>query len=297
MNKNFSGLYTALVTPFNEDKSIDYFTLEKLINDQIESRVAGLVILGTTGEGPIIENNEGEEIIKLAVKLAHTKVKIIVGTGGNNTKHSVEKSKKAEDLGADAVLCVNPYYNRPTQNGIYQHFVKIADSINIPVMLYNIKSRTGVNLETSTLLQLSKHNNIIGVKEASGDIFQIMDVIQNVDKDFIILSGDDTLIYPVMCLGGHGVVSVTSNILPKKIKNIISQCEYNNFNAAMESHYKIKNLMTILLSISSNPIPIKTLLGYIGKIKEEFRLPLCNLDNNKRNELIRVYNNYINMCG
>ena len=291
MPKNYSGLYTALITPFNEDKSVDYVALEKLINEQIEAGVDGLVILGTTAESPVISDTEAEKIISLAVNISKRRIKIIVGAGSNNTESAVEKSKQAQKLGADAILSVNPYYNKPPQEGLYRHFKQIADSIDIPMILYNIKGRTAVNLEIETLLRLSQHKNIIGVKEASGDLSQIMDVINQVDDDFSILSGDDALTYPIMSLGGHGVISVTSNIFPREMKDIVWQCFTNNFEAAKQSHYKLYNFMNELLSISSNPIPVKTILAYMGKIKEELRLPLCQLDNSKKQKLIKIYNN------
>ncbi len=294
MNKNFSGLYTALVTPFYSDKSIDYPSLKKLIDAQIEAGVDGVVILGTTGGSPIIGSMEVEEIIKFAVKTANGKIKIMVGTGTNNTGSSVEKSKKAEDLGVDALLTVNPYYNKPTQDGLYQHFMQIADAINIPIILYNIKGRTAVNLETKTLLKLAKHKNIVGVKEASGDMCQIMDVIKSVDKDFFVLSGDDALTYSIMCLGGHGVVSVISNILPKEMKYIVQNVSAGNFDIAKIYHYKLYDLMKALLSIASNPIPVKTLMAYLGMIEEEFRLPICRMNEKERSELIKIYQEYMN---
>ena len=294
MSKNFSGLYTALITAFYSDKSIDYPSLEKLINGQIKAGVDGLVILGTTGGSPILNDDESKEIIKFAVNVANGKIKVIVGTGTNQTKSSVEKSKRAEALGADAVMTVNPYYNKPIQEGLYQHFMHIADSINIPMILYNIKGRTGVNLETKTLLKLAKHPNIVGVKEASGDMSQIMDVIKNVDKDFFVLSGDDALTYPMMCLGAHGVISVISNVLPKEMKHIVQESMAGNFDAARSTHYKLLNLMKALLSIASNPIPVKTLMAHLGMIEEEFRLPICRMGEKERNELIKVYQEYIN---
>ena len=248
-----------------------------------------MVILGTTGESPVINDIEAEKIISLAVKISKNTIKIIVGAGSNNTELAIKKSKQAQNLGADAILSVNPYYNKPPQEGLYKHFEQIADSIDIPMILYNIKGRTAVNLEIETLLRLSRHKNIIGVKEASGDLSQIMDVISQVDNDFFVLSGDDALTYPIMSLGGHGIVSVMSNIFPREMKNIVWQCFTNNFEAAKQSHYKLYNFMKALLSISSNPIPVKTILAHIGQIKEEFRLPLCQLGCDDKQKLIKIY--------
>lgn len=290
MPRDYTGLYTALITPFNEDKSIDYITLEKLINEQIQAKVDGLVILGTTAESSVVNNTEAKKIIKLAVNISKHRIKVIVGAGSNSTEFAVEKSKQAEKLGADAILSVNPYYNKPPQAGLYNHFKHIADSINIPIILYNIEGRTGVNLEVETLLKLAQHKNIIGVKEASGNLSQIMNVINKVNNDFFVLSGDDALTYPVMSLGGHGVISVMSNILPREMKAIVQQCLAGKFKIAKQSHYKLIHFMNSLLSISSNPIPVKTILAHIGKIKEEFRLPLCQLDNDSKQKLIKIYN-------
>ncbi|MFQ3307403.1 MAG: 4-hydroxy-tetrahydrodipicolinate synthase [Candidatus Midichloriaceae bacterium] len=293
MNK-FTGLYTALITPFNEDKSIDYNSLEQLILHQIEGGVDGLVLLGTTAESPTIDGEEFKSIIKFATNIIKGRIKVIVGTGSNDTKQAINKSIISQDLGADAILSVNPYYNKPPQAGLYTHFSSIADSIKIPMILYNIKGRTAVNLETETVVKLSKHQNIVGVKEASGDMQQIMDVIESTDSDFTILSGDDSLTLPIMVSGGHGVVSVISNIFPSEMKNMVDQCLAGNFDAAKNSHYKIYNLMKALLSSSTNPIPIKTLLAHIGKIKDEFRLPLCKMDKQNSDLLIKSYKNYIN---
>ena len=290
MNKDFFGVHTALVTPFNTDKSIDYKSLTNLIDEQSE-QVDGIVILGTTGESPTISESEAIQIIKLAVKIAKDKVKIIVGTGSNNTQIAKHKSKLAEDLGADAVLSMNPYYNKPTQEGMYQHFTQIANEIDIPMILYNVKGRTSVNLRTDTLIKLSKHKNIVGVKEASGDLVQIMDVIANVDNDFAVISGDDSLTYPIMCLGGAGVVSVVSNVFPSEMRSIVTNCSNNVLDTAKRTHYKLYHLMNALLSISSNPIPVKAILAYLGKVHEELRLPLCSIDSDKKHILIKIYEN------
>ena len=293
MNKSFVGLYTALVTPFNKDKSINYTTLERLINYQIASGVNGIVILGTTGEGSVINKEESIRIIKVAVRTVNSKIKVIMCINNNNIQDSVTQSKKAQDLGVDAILSLTPYYSKPPQNGIYQYFVKLADSIDIPIILYNVQSRTNVNLTSDTTIRLSKHKKIIGIKEASGDIIQIMDVIQNADKDFIILSGEDILTYPLICLGSHGVISVVSNIFPIEMKNIVSAYNSNNFSIAKTIHYNMRDLMSVLMSISSNPIPIKTLLAIKGIIEEQFRLPLCNIEKYKRDKLARIYNKYL----
>ena len=294
MKNKFSGLFTALITPFKEDKSIDFETLEDLIEQQNTHNINGLLILGTTGESPVINHKEANQIIKTAVEKTSHKTKIIVGTGSNNTKTSIENSKIAADLGADAVLLISPYYNKPTQEGLYHHFIAVAESTNIPILLYNVAARTGVNIETNTLLKLSKHKNIVGVKESSGNILQVMDIIQATDNDFAVLSGDDALTHAILTSGGHGVISVLSNIMPQNIKNMIEQIFAGNTDAAQTSHYKLYSLMKALLTLASNPIPIKTLLAHTGRINEVFRLPLTNIEKHKRQELVNIYNKIIN---
>ncbi len=289
-NKKFSGLHTALVTPFKENGEVDYDSFENLIDFQIEANVDGLVLLGTTGESPTIEKREREKVISMAVEKVKGALKIIVGTGTNYTKSTVERTKEAKDLGADAALVVNPYYNKPNQVGLYRHFMTVADSVDAPIMLYNIKGRTAVNIETSTLIKLSKHENIIGVKEASGDLIQVMDVISSVDKDFVVLSGDDVLTLPMMSLGAHGVVSVISNLLPREMKNIVLQC-FTNLESAKSSHFKLYDFMKLLLSLDTNPVPIKTILAKRGMIKEVFRLPMSPMGDEKEEMLFKAYNN------
>lgn len=294
MLKEFSGLFTALVTPFKQDLSIDYIALQGLIEKQEQNKVDGLVINGTSAESPVINQEETTKIIKLAVNTTSNKTKIIVGTGSNDTATTLENSKIAEDIGADGLLLVTPYYNKPSQDGLYKHFITIAEATNIPILLYNIAGRTGVNLETSTLVKLSKHSNIVGVKEASGDMFQIMDVISSVDKEFVVLSGDDALTYNIMNLGGHGVVSVISNILPKDMKEFTNFLSSGNQNLARVIHYKLYPLMKALISTTTNPVPIKTLLAHYGEINEVFRLPLTNMTAQQSRELINIYQKIIN---
>ena len=284
MNKNFAGLNTAVVTPFTNDKKIDYKALEFLIIRQIENKVDGLVLLGTTAESPTIIEREAEEIICKAVALAKGTTNIIVGTGSNDTQRTLEKTKWAKDLGADAVLLMTPYYNKPNQEGLYRHFSHVADHVNIPIILYNIAGRTAVNLETSTLKKLAQHDNIIGVKEASGDLKQIMDVTSCALKDFIVLSGDDALTYMIMSLGGHGVVSVIANVLPGEMKKLLKVGDNSR-----KIHYKLYELMKALLSYDSNPIPIKSLLAEEGLIIEAYRLPLIAMDGVKKQKLLKIY--------
>lgn len=278
------GAFTALITPFNDDGGVDYGTLRKLIEIQVENNV-GLVVLGTTGETPNLNSEEKKTIINIALEISNGKVPVIVGTGTNSTHKTLEETRIAKEMGADAVLIVTPYYNKPTDEGIFQHFKKISDNVDISVIVYNIQSRTGKNISTKLLKRLSELKNIIGVKEASGDIHQIMEVIYTLPKDFIVLSGDDILTFPLIMLGGKGVISVVSNLYPKEISDLVSYSINNNFEKAREIHYKLLPFFKAAF-IETNPIPIKYAMSLKGLIKENYRLPLCKMaDENK--ELIK----------
>ena len=294
MYNKFSGLLTAVVTPFKQDKSVDFDSFEKLIEEQIHHNVDGLVILGTTGESTAINSREYNQIIKLAIEKSARKAKIIVGTGGSNVESTIKKTQIARDLGADGVLVVTPCYNRPTQKGLHQYFTKIANEVNIPMLLYNVPARTGVTLETDTLANLSRHINIVGIKEASANILKIVDIINVTDPDFTVLSGDDISCYSTMSLGAHGIVSVISNVFIKEMRSLVWQLLHNHFDAAKNSYYKLYPIIKALSGFASNPIPIKTLMAYQKKIKEEFRLPLTTMDAKDRQKLIDIYTQYIN---
>lgn len=284
----FKGLYTALITPFTNDNKIDYSALENILNQQIDGGVTGLVVLGTTGESPTITDTERTELVKFICDHAKGKLQIIVGTGANSTDKTIKLSQEAEALGADGLLVVNPYYNKPTQEGLFQHFSTVANSVNIPIMLYNIQGRTAVNLETDTLIRLSKNKNIVAVKEASGDISQMMDVISKTSSDFTVLSGDDGLTYPLMALGGNGVVSVLSNILPNEMTSLVENSSNGNFNDAKEMHYKLLPLMNSMF-LETNPIPAKTILAFQGVISENFRLPMTQMSNANKETLKEIW--------
>jgi len=278
MIKQFQGVYTALVTPFDKEGSIDTSALENLIKFNIKEGVTGLVPCGTTGESPTLSHNEHNRVIEVVIKCANDRVPVIAGTGSNCTAEAIALSQHAERSGASAILSVNPYYNKPPQEGLYRHFRAIADSVGIPVILYNIKTRTGVNLETSTLIRLANDcKNIIGVKEASGDMNQIRDVIvRSAPSGFTVLSGDDNLAFEVVKAGGDGVISVASNIIPRQMAKFVG--------SALDGHYKLAERYEKALSpffkalfIETNPIPIKYMLSLQGKCEEAYRLPLCEL--------------------
>jgi len=270
------GTYTALVTPFLEPEGdIDFRALENLVNIQIENRI-GLVILGTTAETPTLNEKEKKEIITLSIKQAKDQVPIIIGTGTPSTKSTIEETKKAENSGADGALIVTPYYNKPTQKGIIKHFEATHNNTNIPIIVYNIAGRTGVNIETETLKEISKLERIIGVKEASGNINQMMEVRNNLPKDFLIFSGDDLLTYPMMTSGANGVISVMSNLYPKKIKEMVNYLIEKEDDFAKTIHYQLLPITKSIFS-ETNPIGIKYALFLKGLINETYRLPLCEM--------------------
>lgn len=277
----FQGTYTALVTPFQTSGEVDYKSLEKLLEDQIAAGIDGIVILGTTGESPTVCCGEYAEIINFAVEKINKRCLVIAGSGTNNTRKTIKQSLIAKEVGVDAVMVVNPYYSKPSQEGLYQHFTAVAEVVDIPQIIYNIKGRTGVNVETSTLVRLAQHKNIVAVKEASGDLSQIMDVIAQTPDDFSVLSGDDLLTYSLVALGGDGIISVVSNIVPEKVKEMTELALKGNYEEARKLHYELLPLFKGCF-METNPIPVKTALALQGKLQEEFRLPMCRMgDENK----------------
>lgn len=283
----FKGVFTALITPFNEDGSIDKEALIKLVEDQIENKVDGLVPMGTTGESPTVNHEEHIKVIKIVADQANGRVPVIAGTGSNCTKEAISLTLKAQDAGANATLQVAPYYNKPSQEGFYQHFMTIADSIKIPVIVYNIPGRSAKNIETPVMLKLAKHDNIKAVKEASGDIAQVMDIIAAKPADFDVLSGDDNLAYAMTALGGTGVVSVASNIIPGEMSAYLKVLLAGDFAKGKELHYKYMPLFKSMF-IDTNPVPIKTAMAMKGMAKEVFRLPMCPLSEENKQKLTAV---------
>ena len=288
MVKIFKGAFTAIVTPFKEDGRLDEKALKALVEFQIKNKIDGIVPCGTTGESPTLDYEEHHKVIKIVVDASNGKVPVIAGTGSNSTKEAVEMTRKAADAGADASLQVCPYYNKPTQEGLYRHFSEIAKSVDIPIIIYNIQSRTAVNLETATLATLAKeHSNIGGVKEASGNMPQMMEVISSLPKNFSVLSGDDILTLPLMSCGGHGVISVASNIVPNEIHNLTESALNGDFRKAEELHYKYLPLFKGIF-IETNPIPIKAALAMKGMIKEIYRLPMCEMKDENKDKLRKI---------
>ncbi len=270
------GVYTALVTPFNKDGSVDTGALKDLVEAQIQGGVAGLVPMGTTGESATLNHTEHVDVIGIVVETANGRVPVIAGTGSNSTQEAIEMTRQAEELGADASLQVAPYYNKPGQEGFYSHFSAIADAVDIPHILYNIPGRCAMNVEADTILKLAKHPNIAGVKEASGSIAQVMEIINNCPDDFAVLSGDDAWAFPMVALGGKGIVSVASNIIPGKMSAMIDDALKGNMDAARKAHYGLLSFFGALF-VETNPVPVKYALSVQKKMEEVYRLPMVPL--------------------
>jgi len=279
----FQGTYTALVTPFNRDESIDVGALEELVEFQIREGISGLVPMGTTGESPTLSHEEHNRVIELVITQAAGRVPVIAGTGSNSTAEAIRMTRRAKENGATASLQVAPYYNKPSAEGLYRHFMTIADSVDLPLIIYNIPGRTAKNIENSTMLKLAQHANIIGVKEASGSIPQIMELIAKAPSDFAVVSGDDTLTLPIIALGGKGVISVASNIIPAQMEELVTAALSGKSERARELHYQLLPLLKALSD--TNPIPIKCALHLKGMIEEVYRLPLCPMEEEQRSVL------------
>jgi 4-hydroxy-tetrahydrodipicolinate synthase len=281
------GTITAIVTPFDANGAVDEKALRELVHFQIDNGVSGIVPCGTTGESPTLNHEEHNRVVNSIIQEAKGRVPIIAGTGSNATDEAVALTRHAHESGADYSLQVAPYYNKPTQKGFYEHFMTIADAVDIPLIIYNIPGRTGKNIETDTLLRMAEHKNIVGVKEASGSISQIMDVISQRPEGFTVLSGDDNITFPVIALGGDGVISVASNIAPKQVSEMINDALKGNWGEARRQHYHLLPFFKALF-LETNPIPIKTALAMKGMVQEVFRSPLCVMEPKNREQLRTV---------
>lgn len=275
-NTIFTGAGIAIITPFNTDGSINYDKLGEIIDYQIENGTDAIVICGTTGEASTMTDDEHRDCIRFAVKHTAGRVPVIAGAGSNDTKYAVELSKEAEEAGADALLHVTPYYNKTTQNGLIAHFTAIADSVNIPIVLYNIPGRTGMNMDVSTVKELAKHRNIAAIKEASGNISYAAKLIAECGDDIDIYSGNDDMIVPLMSLGAKGVISVLSHVLPKQTHDMVQLCLENNFAEATKLQIEYLDLINNLF-IEVNPIPVKEAMNMMGWDTGNCRLPLCEM--------------------
>ena len=270
----FTGCGTALVTPFQQDQSLDEATLRKLVRRQIDAGINFLVPCGTTGENPTLTRAEHLRIVGITVEEAKGKVPVLGGAGGYNTQEVIELAREVEHAGADGILSVTPYYNKPTQEGLYLHFKAIADAVHVPMIVYSVQGRTGVNIEPATLARLARIPNIVGVKEASGNISQMANVIQQVPDTFAVLSGDDAITLPLAALGGRGIISVASNEIPAEMTQLARLCLKGDFAGARAVQRKYLALMEINF-IESNPIPVKAAMGLMGLLDPVFRLPMC----------------------
>jgi 4-hydroxy-tetrahydrodipicolinate synthase len=272
----FHGVFTALVTPFR-DGAIDVSAFEKLIETQIAAGITGVVAVGTTGESPTLSHEEREKLIRLAVATANKRCQVLAGTGSNATQHAVADTKMAEKLGADGALLVAPYYNKPSQEGLFRHFKTIADGTSLPVVLYNIPGRCGVDIAPDTVARLAKEcRNIVSIKEASGSVDRVSELHARLPEPFTILSGDDSLTLPFMSVGAVGVVSVASNLFPSDVCALVQAFESGDAKLASKLHHKMFSLFKDLF-IEPNPVPVKAALGWRGVMTGEVRMPLCEM--------------------
>jgi len=285
----FQGSIVAIVTPFKKGK-FD----EKAYGDLIEWHIAqgtnAIVPCGTTGESATLDYKEHHRVIDFAVKAVNKRVPVIAGTGANSTAETIEITKHAKKSGADAALLVAPYYNKPTQEGLYRHYKTIAKEVNIPIVLYNVPGRTAVNILPSTVARLSEIKNIVAIKEASADMKQVSEIIRLCGDNITVISGDDFTTLPLIALGGKGAISVTANVAPKEVATMCSLMLKGAYDKALKVHYKLEPLNAAMF-IETNPIPVKTALAMMGKIKEEFRLPLCEMASANREKLKKILKN------
>lgn len=286
----FKGAIVAIVTPFKNGR-VDEEKLRELIEFQIENGTDGIVPCGTTGESPTLSHEEHDRVIEITVDAVKKRVPVIAGTGSNSTAEALRLTEHAREVGADGALMVCPYYNRPTQEGLYQHYKTVAEKVKIPIIVYNIPGRTGVNLLPETMARLAKVPGIVGTKEASGSLKQMHEVIQLCGPDFAVLSGDDFFTYPLLCLGGHGIISVVSNIVPGDMAALVDAFAAGDLQKAKNLHYRMAPLVDSLF-IETNPTPVKAALAMMGKIEYEVRLPLTKMSEANYEKLRKIMINY-----
>ncbi|OUJ19463.1 Dihydrodipicolinate synthase, DapA [Methanonatronarchaeum thermophilum] len=281
------GVFPALITPFDRNDEVDVEGFKKNIDYVIDNGVSGLVPCGTTGESATLSYQEHKRVIELAVETAKGRVPVMAGTGSNSTREAIELTGYAEDVGVDIAMVITPYYNKPTAAGLIKHYREVASSVNIPIVIYNVPSRTGTNIQPETVATLSREKNIIGIKEASGDINQVSDVIEKTTQNFTVLSGDDSMTLPIMALGGKGVVSVAANLAPKRVSMMVEAIKNNNIGKARKLHYELAPLYRTLF-IETNPIPVKTGAELIGLASGGLRSPMVGMENGSRQQLKKV---------
>jgi 4-hydroxy-tetrahydrodipicolinate synthase len=287
MRRQFTGLGTALITPFRNDGSLDEPAIRRLARRQIEAGVHFLSPCGTTGEAPTLSEQEKIRVVELVVAEAHGKVPVLAGAGGYDTREVVHMVRRMEEAGADGILSVTPYYNKPMPEGLYQHYKMVADSTSLPIVVYNVPGRTGANVDAQTLLRIAELKNIVAVKEASGNMTQMCEICAAVRDDFIVLSGDDALALPLMAVGGHGVVSVASNEAPAEMAQMVELAEKGDIRAASRLHRWLFPLMQVNF-VESNPGPVKAAMAAMGLIEENYRLPMVSPRPASREKIVRV---------
>lgn len=283
----FRGTATALVTPMRPDGEVDTEALRRLVEFQISNDINGLVPVGTTGESATLSHPEHHHVMDIVAEQANGRVPIIVGAGSNSTREAISLTRHARAIGASAVLSVAPYYNKPTQQGFFEHYRAVSEAVDIPLFVYNVPGRTGSNINAETTLRLAELPGIAGIKEASGNIPQVMEILRHRPNDFVVLSGDDALTLPMMALGADGVISVVANEVPAAFSGMVQLCREGDFVRAREIHEQLLDLMNINF-IESNPIPVKSALAMMGKIHEAYRLPLTRMSMDHRIKLRRV---------
>jgi len=285
------GSFVALVTPFKHGE-IDYVALERLIDFHLENGTDGIVLLGTTAEASSLASDEREALLLFAMQKINHRVPVIIGTGSNNFSHTLADTKQAQELGADYALIITPYYVKPTQNGMEEYFLAIAEKTNIPIVIYNVPGRTGVNITSSTVVKLARQcSQIAGIKEASGNLVQATEIVRDAPEGFALLSGEDAMNYPIMAIGGRGCISVTANIIPKALSEHIHTCLKGDFINAAKQHQNLLKLHQAMF-IETNPIPVKEALHMMGMLQLEFRLPMCPLMDNNREILHNILKEY-----
>jgi len=283
MNEIVRGCGVALITPFVKGE-IDYKTLGKLVDLHVENS-GSIIVAGTTSEAATMTDDEYHSVIKFVIQRVNKRIPVIAGSGSNCTQLAINKSKFCEEAGADGLLIVTPYYNKTTQRGLVNHFRMIAQSTSLPIIVYNVPGRTGMNIEPKTVFELSKINNIIGIKEASGNISQVAEIIRICPRNFFVYSGNDDMVIPLMSLGGHGVISVVANILPAETKKMVDNYANGNIESAREAQLAMNGLINALF-VETNPIPVKEAMSILNMCSSEVRAPLYNMSNENRNKLI-----------
>jgi 4-hydroxy-tetrahydrodipicolinate synthase len=274
MSRSFAGAGVALVTPFTPSGGLDEQALRKLVKRQVDEGIDVLVPCGTTGESVTLTAEEQKRVIGIALEMSGGRVPVLAGAGTNDTRVAVEKTREYAAMGAHGILSVGPYYNKPTPEGFFRHFSAIADASTVPVVVYNVPGRTGSNIDSRTMLRLAAHPNITAVKEASGNLGQVMEIIRDRPDGFEVLSGDDALTLAFMALGGEGIISVAANQVPRAMHELTAACARGDFTEARRIHYRLLRLMNLNF-VESSPIPVKTSLAMMGLCAESFRLPLC----------------------